>query len=310
MALVVVVALSGCLPSSVHRAVTASTSAAPTPTPRADLCSQLAQAFAERDALGDAFRLVIAGKVEEAIAAAGLIRQRLDALLADLPDERTPAEPQRSLRGVVEASAHLVQGTAEIIDDPRRPVPDAQLMLVEGQTLLGVIDAAFSMSEPGDTVSQACPGLAFTAQPVSFPPRPSPADLGLPDRVGRIFFEPHLGRISNPDMVEILERLGARPDLGREIDVDAAFVEGGHLQIEVYDGVTVNPVDFAVAIAGILATAGVKPTERLVAGFSVTAFVDRDDSDLSLHVASRGDRLLVFGGFSDTDVEAILAAMP
>ena len=210
---------------------------------------------------------------------------------------------------MVEASAHLVQGTAEIIDDPRRPVPDAQLMLVEGQTLLGVIDAAFSMSEPGDTVSQACPGLAFTAQPVTSHRGHRRLTSGFPIE-SAASLEPHLGPVSNPDMVEILERLGARPDLGREIDVDAAFVDGGHLQIEVYDWVTVNPVDFAVAIAGILATAGVKPTERLVAGFSVTAFVDRDDLDLSLHVASRGDRLLVFGGFSDTDVEAILAAMP
>lgn len=307
-ALAIAFVLGGCLPTAIRPTLTASPPTGPSATIRADLCAQLAQVFEERNAVGDGFRLLIAGKVDEAGAAAGSIDARLDALLADLPAEAGLAEPQASLRGVVEASAHLVKAAADVINDQGRPVPDAQLMLVEGQTLLGAIDTTFSLHEPGDTVSTACPGLAFTADPVRFPPGPSAAALGLPDRAGRFSFEPHLARI-NGWASDVLQRLGGDPDLGREIDVDVTVGDGGHLKIEVYEGVEVHPAAFADAAASSIVP-GVKPVKREVAGFTVIAFVDRDDPSVSVHVASRGDRILVLNGFSDVDVEAVLAAMP
>ncbi len=302
-------AVAACLPASVRPSDSASP-AAVTPAPRADLCGQLAQVYDERNALADVFRLVIDNKTDEGVRAASSIRERLDALLAGLPDERGLEEPMTSLRGVVEASAHVVQGAAEVVDDPRRPVPDRQLMLVEGETLVGAIDTTFSMREPGDTLSRACPGLAYAPATIRFPPRPSVADLGLPDRAGRLFLDSaNLARL-DVSTSEIVERLGGDPDRARVIDVDVIFGEGGHIPLRVFEGTGVDPAAFASAVATDLYGANAKPVERQIGGFQVVSFADRDDPSSSLHFAWRGDRILTMSGFEERDVESLLAAMP
>ncbi|HEY6569658.1 MAG TPA: hypothetical protein VIZ22_05180 [Candidatus Limnocylindrales bacterium] len=233
----------------------------------------------------------------------------MDAIVAALPDERTLTEQRSRLRGGVEFGAEVVREGARVIADPDRTVPDRQLMLVEGETILRFIDTFFLMREPGDTVSQACPGLAFTANAVSFPPHPSAADLGLPEQVGRFSLEPHLTRLdgSAPDLIR---RLGGDPTVGRQIDVDATFGDGQHRKIVVYEGLQVDPAKFGDAVAKLDAPRGIKPVRRQVAGFAVTAFVDASNPGVSTHLASRGDRLFVFGGFSNPEVNAILAAVP
>jgi len=183
-------------------------------------------------------------------------------------------------------------------------------MLVEGETLLGAIDATFSVHAPGDTVSRACPGLAYMPAPVAFPPRPTVADVGLPDRAGRLFLDSaHLRRIG-ASTSELIERLGGDPDSAREIEVGVTFGEGGHLWLRLYEGVSVDPSALASAIATGLYGSKVEPVERRIAGFRVIAFADRDDPSSSMHFASRGDRILEMSGFSDADVESLLAAMP
>lgn len=309
-ALVIVAFVVGaCLPASVRPSETSSP-LGETPAPDADLCGQLAQVYAERNALAEVFRLVIENKLAQAIPAASAIRERLDTLLADLPPERGLAEPMTSLRGVVEASAQVVQGTAEVVEDPRRPTPDRQLMLVEGETVVTATDAVFSMREPGDTVRRACPGLADAPAPVAFPPRPTVADFGLPGRAGRLVLDAaHLRRLG-ASTSDVIVRLGGDPDRGREIEVEATFAEGGQLWLRVYEGVSVDPSTLASAIATGLYGSKVKPVERRIAGFRVIAFANRDDPSGSMHFASRGDRILEMSGFSDADVVSLLAAMP
>jgi hypothetical protein len=106
---VVVLALNACLPATLRPSPTPSSSQPLSPTPSVDLCDLEAQVYSEGNSLGDAFRLVIADEIDGAIDAAEAIDQRLDAIVAALPDERTLTEPRSSLRGGVEAGAEVVR---------------------------------------------------------------------------------------------------------------------------------------------------------------------------------------------------------
>ncbi|MFL5929259.1 MAG: hypothetical protein ACJ77E_20190 [Gaiellaceae bacterium] len=305
---VAVFALGACLPASVR--ASGLLQPAETPAPRVDLCGQLAQVYAERDALGDVLRLVIDNKVDLAIPAVGSVRERLDRLLTNLPEERELVEPMTTVRGVVVAFAHLTKAVADVIDDPRRPTPDRQLILVEAETLVGMIDATFSPREPGDIVERTCPGVAYAPGPVIFPARPSVAELGLPARAGHLFLDSaHLGTL-DVRTSQIIERLGGDPDRGREVEVDVTFGEGEHVDLRVYEGVSVDLRGFASAEATDLLAANLKPVERRTAGDRVISYADRDDPSSSLRFALRGDRILMMSGFSDADAESLLAAMP
>ena len=77
-----------------------------------------------------------------------------------------------------------------------------------------------------------------------------------------------------------------------------------------YEGVRVDQAQFGDAVAKLVALPGVKPVRRNVGGFAVTAFVDASNPGVSTHLASRGDRLFVFGSFGNAEVNAILAAVP
>lgn len=293
--------LAGCLPSSL-----APSPPEVEPTAQAQpstLCEQLASVYAERDALGDAFQLVIGGDVEAGIAAAASIRQRLDGIVDDLPTQGL-AMDERRLRDVVESSADVLRETVKVIDDPEKPTADRDVILVEGNTLLGVVDTTWAA--PVGWLDAACPGVAYAPQPVEFPPPPTASDLGLPQQVGTLVFEPSLGRISNVEIATTLDQLGANPERGRWIRVHFG---GGSQLLDVYEGVTADPSAFALAVGKSLAS-GAAPVVREESEFLVTAFMNSADPDASLHVASRDDQFLLFQGFEDADVTAVLAAMP
>jgi hypothetical protein len=300
--------VAGCLPASVRPSASVGTpvSSAATVTPRADLCEQLTAAFSERAALGQVFGLAIAGNLDEATLQAQAIRERLAAVVEALPDERGLAEPQASLRSLVEGAAELMGAVAEILDDPKAKVVDRDAMLHEGKVLLDSIDVTFQMREPGDTISQACPGLMYTADPVSFPPPPTNEALGLPDTVGALVLEPHVWRI-DATMAEILEPLGVDPDAVRGIDV---WVSPGGGRMDVYDGVTAPAAALATAIGDRFAPDAARATPAETAGFTLFTFRQPEDDLGSVHVAVRGDRVIVFHGFRDGVVREVLDAMP
>lgn len=273
-----------------------------------DICSQLTRVFGERRALGDAFRVAIGGDFDGAIAQAHATQGRLDAIVEELPSAAGLPEPQARLRDLAESSAGLVGAATRILDDPERKVVDRDLILVEGRAVLQGMDVVFVLRQPGDTIDTACPGLAFSADPVSFPPPPTNAALGLPDMVGPLTLEPHIGRV-DASMAQVFESIGVDPKTVRGINVqlsDGSVVD----LIQVFDRVDAPAPTIAAAVRDLILPEANRPFSQEIAGFRVITYRDPNDDTRSVHVAVRRDRVALFHGIRDAVVRDILEAIP
>jgi hypothetical protein len=299
IALVFAWSLGGCLPTSLRPTGTPAASPTASSIPQLDLCEQLAAVLAERLALGDAFRAAIAGEFDDAALQARAIRDRLATLLEGLPENWLLTKQEASVRDTLELTASLLTATAATLDDPDRDVLDPVIVLREGETLLGALDLP-----PSDNFTRWCPGLSYPADPVAFPAPPSNAELGLPDTVGALVLDPHIGRTGG-FMAELLEALGVNPAAVRSIDV---WVPGGP-DMQVYDHVRAPAAAVAEAIGSHFVPGAAKPTVREINGFTVFAYRQLTD-EFTVHVAIRGDRVVVFRYNRNGVVRDFLEAMP
>jgi hypothetical protein len=292
---------AGCLPASIRRDAAGTvrpTLPRPSPTVQpATECQRQARVFEERSALGDAFRLVIEGRTADGVTVARGVRARLAAAIADAAGIPGGDPAAGDL-----PEAEVLQGVASIIDDPDRPVPDRQLILVQGRALLPFIDRLMN-PESGSRSWADCPDLVYPGDPVAFPPPPTAAELGIPGQTSHYVLEPHLAAIDGATAT-IIGRLGGEPGRARVIRVDLG--KDGFL--EVIEGIDIAPAAFASALAADIAP-GARPTTRSVSGFEVIDIVDRIAST-SVHVATRGDRMVVIHDLGDSAIAEILAAFP
>ena len=133
---------------------------------------------------------------------------------------------------------------------------------------------------------------------------PSNAELGLPDTVGALVPDPHIQRTGG-FMAALLEALGVNPAAVRSID---EWVPGGP-DMQVYDHVRAPAAAVAKAIGNHVVPGAAKPTVHEINGFTAFAYRQPQD-DVAVHVAIRGDRVVVFGRPRYAVVRDFLEAMP
>jgi hypothetical protein len=276
----------------------ASTASAP-----AGLCGDLAAAYAERGALGDAFRSLIAGDDASARAQAAAVRSRMASLVNGLPPAGPLASADAIVRNAVEDFAGLMTAAADELDPPSGAF-DRQAALQDGPATLDLMDMTMSHALPGSPIATACPGVAYVAAPVSFPPPAGPEVFGLPASARGIDLHARVGSVSS-DMEHLLRSLGIDPATVRYIRVD--MTEGGASVLDVLDGVSATPRRILDGLPeGLIATVSAKTAARTVNGFSVVRRGDRAVDPIVITVAVRGSRAMVFYNQPDAIVDAVL----
>lgn len=297
-------AISGCVPPP-----PAPTPATPSPaTQAAAMCERLDRVLRERIVLGDAFELVIANDLDAAVEKAQLVRSRLDELLDGPPASAGVGRSQTAVHDAVEDWARMLDHAAAIIDGPGGSDVDRDLALVEGRIVLGVTDDIMRTGEPSDPIAAACPGLELSVDPVSFPPPPTNAALGLPDTVGDLAFEPHIGRATSL-MSEALDSVGVDSTAVRQIEVQVHDGDGGVSLVEVLDRVEAPVPALADAIRQAMVPEAKAAIPEDIAGFKVFAYRHSDEPTIAIHVAARGDRFVILHDFTDSQVREILGAI-
>ena len=300
MAAVVTLALVGCVPPP-----PTPTSAPPTSSQAADLCDRLDRVFGERVSLADAFRSVIADDREAAAEKARLIRTRLEDIVEDLPVPTRVPRSRAAVRDAIQDWVDLLDGAAAIIDVPT--AVDREVVLSEGRAVLPLIDEILRPLPSGDPIAVACPELSWAPEPVSFPPPPTNEALGLPDIVGDLTIASHVGRPAS-SVAGLLKSVGLDPTLVRQITVDVSSMDGGGGLVEVLEPVRSDPAAFAEAVHKAMSPEAVASAPDEVAGFEVYAYRHPDEG--TIHVAKRGDRVVILYDLADSAVREILRAMP
>jgi hypothetical protein len=276
--------------------------AAPSSVPlHAGLCADLAAAYAERAALGDAYQSAIAGDLGSAQSKAAAIKARMAALRDGLPTLPL-ASADSSLRDQVDNTAHLMSGAADALDPPSGR-PDPLEALPNGQGLLRLMDSVLGAGGPGAVTG--CPGVAYAAPAVSFPAAPGGPAFGLPDEAGGWALQPMV--LSGGLYDDTLRALGVDPAAVRVVKVD--MTRGGQWQgFDVLDGVSARPERILAALPAVdLDGVSGRTASRTVNGFAVVRRGDTGLGDLVVTVAVRGDRAVVFDDVPDDAlVDAVL----
>jgi hypothetical protein len=302
-AVVVAWTIFGCVPHPPTPTVTTS------PTSQAaHLCEQLERVYSERAAVGDAFRLVVGNDLDGAVEQARLIRSRLDDLLAELPAPNMVPESRTALRAAIQDWAGIVDEAAAIIDRPGGADVDRDIVLAEGRAMLGIFDDILGPLQAGDPVTVTCPDLDFAVEPVSFPPPPTNADLGLPDIIGDLTLESHI-EIADSRISRVLKSVDVDPATVRQISVDLSDIDGGAGTFQIVDRVKAPPAALANAVREETIPEAKAVAPETIAGFEVFAY-DYPGEQISVHVAVRRDRVVILHDLADQEVRQILAAMP
>jgi hypothetical protein len=303
--LLVAVALAGCIGGIARPNASALPSAST--SARQSLCADLAAAYAERGSLADAFRSAIAGDLVSAQAQAAAIQARMAGLIDGLPPVAPLASASSELRDIVENAAQLMSASAKVLDpasgkiDPLKALPD-------GQVLLRTLDMVMSTEQPGSPTAVACPAVSYVAAEVSFPPAPGNAAFGLPDTVGGWSLEPRVGGVGY--LESALQSLGIDPSAVRLIRVDMTD-SGRWEEFDVFDGVSAPPKEILAALPGEMFDGVSKTTaSRTVNGFAVVRRGDPTPGEITVTVAVRGSRAVLFSLVPQDLIDAILRATP
>jgi hypothetical protein len=297
--------VTACMPASV-REPSPGQSASSAPPVQTTLCADLAAAYSERVALADAFRSLIAGDLASARQQAASIHARMDGLVAGLPTPSSLPSAAASLRQLVESTAQVLSGAADVLNPPTGDL-DRQRALQDGQGMLALIDRTMSMTQPGSVDATSCPDVHWAAPEVSFPPPATAADFGLPDVAAGWSLRPLLASVGS-DMQPGFRSLGIDPARVRYLRVDMS--DGEHWErLDVYDGLNVTPKQLLAALPNeMLDGISSKTTGRTVNGFAVLRRGNVPADPLMITVAVRGSRAMVFWNAPDAVVDAVLRA--
>jgi hypothetical protein len=302
MAAVATLTLVGCVPQP-----PTPSAAPPTSSQAADLCDRLVRVFGERIALADAFRSLIADDRDAAADKARRIRSRLEDIIDDLPVPTRVPQSRAALRDAIQDWAGLLDGAAAIIDVPT--AVNREVVLSDGRAVLPLIDEILHPLPSGDPITLACPDVVSPSDAVDFPPPPTNEALGLPDTVGDLDLEPHVTRPSTQNS-KLLTSLGLDPQLVREIAVDVTntSMEGGFSRVDVLEPIPTETEALAEAVREALLPEASASAPEMIARFEVYAYRDADLG--TIHVAMRGDRVVILYDLADAAVREILDAMP
>lgn len=301
MAAFVAAALVACEPRPTATPISPASAAA------ADLCVYAERVLAERGALGDALELVIRGETPPAAEAAGLIRERLAALREELRVALVAPSAEEA-RVAIRNQAELLDGEAAVIAKRGNSAFDRDVILAHGRASLPLVDELLRVDVPGDPLAEACHAIAFTAEPIAFPPPPTNDDLGLPDVVNDLLVESHVSS-ADSRTAEALAAADVDADRVRQIEVFLSDIDGGGPTAVIIDGAVAPPDVVAGAIQKQFLPAAEGLGAEQAAGFDVFTYRQSDEPPGSIHVAGRDDRVVVMFDASDAFVRAFLEAI-
>jgi hypothetical protein len=297
------IAVLGCVPQP---RPTASTPI-PGSTPAAGLCAHAEQVFDERGALGDAYELVIEGDVPAAARASHEIQARLRRVLDELRVSRI-APTREDARVAIRTHAEVLDEAAAVIADRGNSAFDRDVILGDGRSSLPVIDEILRVDVPNDPIVEACPTIAFAPEPITFPAAPTNPDLGLPDVVGELLVEQHVGA-AEAWVAEALEMAEVDSNRVRQTEVFLSDIDGGGPPVKIIDGAVGSGEELARAIQQAILP-GAKPgAKERWAAFDVFSFRQSAEPPGSIHVAVRGDRVVVLLDAADAFARHFLEAI-